>query len=286
MGEKADTVKKLLRSIITAPEGKSLFVADFASVEARIIFWLAEQDDALNLIRDGLDIYLDMAGAIFNGTFTKEDEYERNIGKFTVLGGGCGMGPSKFQAQCASYGTDISDDLANKCIQSYRTRFYKVKAAWKQVEFATLSAIQSGSAEWNGIKFRIAERFNRPVLCIELPSGRSLHFWHPEIVPGKYGPQPQFQTLYGTKFFPKSYYGALIFQNIVQAIARDLMIYGDRIASESGFTSVMSVHDELVSLGDSSLTAEQYANAFGQTPEWAAGLPIEAEAWKGIHYKK
>ena len=91
-----EVLSHAIRGVITAVPGKALFVADFASIEARVVMWLAGERHALELFRTGADIYLDLARDIYRRPITANDKAERQIGKFACLGLGFGMGWSKF----------------------------------------------------------------------------------------------------------------------------------------------------------------------------------------------
>ena len=75
-----------LRGVIIAAPGKALYVADFSSIEARVVMWLAGERHALELFRTGADIYLDMASDIYRRPVSKIDAKERQTGKFAILG--------------------------------------------------------------------------------------------------------------------------------------------------------------------------------------------------------
>jgi hypothetical protein len=75
-----------LRGAITARNGRHLFVADYASIEVRVLLWLAEDEAHLDMLRKGVDMYVDMASKIYNKRLTKEDKTERGLGKAVILG--------------------------------------------------------------------------------------------------------------------------------------------------------------------------------------------------------
>jgi DNA polymerase len=76
---------------------------------------------------------------------------------------------------------------------------------------------------------------------------------------------------------------------MTQAIARDLLADAMRAVEAEGIEIVMHVHDEIVA----EVQKFRAAYALGrmtaimsETPAWAAGLPLAAEAWKGKRYRK
>ena len=56
--------KKLKRGII-APDGYTLIDADSSQIEARVLAWLAEQDDLTQAFANGEDVYVKMASRIY-----------------------------------------------------------------------------------------------------------------------------------------------------------------------------------------------------------------------------
>jgi DNA polymerase len=79
----------------------------------------------------------------------------------------------------------------------------------------------------------------------------------------------------------------LITENIVQAIARDIMAEAKLRARAAGYPPILTVHDEIVSevpagFGD----VKEFEQILTEVPAWARGLPIAAEGWRGLRYRK
>ena len=81
-----ETLSYAIRGAITASPQHVLFVADYAAIEARVLLWLAGDDEALKLFRTGQDIYCDMASHIYGRPISKADKDERALGKVAILG--------------------------------------------------------------------------------------------------------------------------------------------------------------------------------------------------------
>ncbi|RUP22333.1 hypothetical protein [Methylobacterium sp.] len=82
-------------------------------------------------------------------------------------------------------------------------------------------------------------------------------------------------------------YGGLTFENIVQAIALDLLDNGIEIAERAGYPVVGHVHDEIITevprgWGD----LAWFEKAICELPGWARGLPLTAGGWRGKRYRK
>lgn len=80
-------VSATLRGAIIAPPGKKLVIGDYATIEPCVLFVLAGQWDAVRILREGGDIYCEMASAVYERQLTKEkNPKERGLGKALVLG--------------------------------------------------------------------------------------------------------------------------------------------------------------------------------------------------------
>jgi DNA polymerase len=82
------------------------------------------------------------------------------------------------------------------------------------------------------------------------------------------------------KSYREQTYGGKLVENMVQAIARDVMCIGALNARDDGFDIFGLVHDEVLSLDDLK-DAETAPIALKQAllrlPDWCAGLPLDAE---------
>lgn len=297
--EPMEVFSSLLRSMITVEKGKELFCADFAGIELRVLMWLVGQENALKMIRAGGDLYCYQASDIFKRTITKEDKAERFIGKEAVLGMGFGMGGAKFFKTVIEKGGNISPELAKKAVQSYRSKFDRVPKFWDRVERAAIQCVNTKKpVDLGRVKFEMRQlkRGQRTwdfLVCI-LPSGRPLWYSSPSVKNklthwGQVKPQLHYWEVDPkTKQWAESHiYGGKWTENIVQAIARDLMAHGALNCERQGFEILLMVHDELLAskpLGVGSV--EEFEKLMCDIPLWARGCPVTSEGWKGLHYKK
>ena len=129
-----------------------------------------------------------------------------------------------------------------------------------------------------------------------LPAGRSLAYAAPKIVERpvpwdkrELRPAVAFSGVnsYTRKWERMSLYGGLITENIVQAIARDLLADAMLRTEAAGYPIVLSVHDELVAESPANeQTLGNVLKIMKEVPEWAAGCPVDAEGWSGYRYRK
>ena len=269
-----------IRGMIVAEKGKTLLVADYSAIEARVLMWLAKEQKGLSAFREGRDIYVEMAKVVDYKT------PDRQLGKQIILGSGFGMGANKFHITCQGYGLNVDPDLAEKCIKSYRGTYKKVPAFWRHAEQAVRNVLQTGKGFiLDDMKFNRDKMFLR----IFLPSGRPLYYFMPGIDEDN---NIFYYTLDSqTQNFKKTYtYGGKLVENIVQATARDLMAWAMLDLERLGYPVVLSVHDEIIcevpEMFGQRKDLEIMIEIMCNLPDWAAGCPINAKGFVTERYRK
>lgn len=281
-----------LRGAICATPGHHLYVADYASIEARVLLWVAGDEAGLDLFRKGADIYCEMASSIYDRPITKADAMERQLGKAAVLGCGYQMGAAKFVATAATYGVIIKEEFSTEVVNAYRSKFWRVKQLWWDQEAAALQAMASRRPVRVGrITWELRGRF----LYCTLPSGRRLAYPDPEVQLRQtpWGEPKDMLTYMGINTYTRQWgrqttYGGKLVENIVQAISRDLMADAMLQMEKGGvYRPVLSVHDELIAeapLGQGDV--HEFEQLMATVPAWAKGCPVKAEGWRGERYHK
>jgi DNA polymerase len=289
-----------IRPTICASPGSTLYCIDYSSIEAVLTLWFCG-DPGIELIKQGLCIYRDLAGEIYNiddpQSLPKKSD-ERQHGKVGVLGGGYGMSWKKLQFTTKKqWDIWLPDDLAKRIITAYRSRYPMVVKMWKRLQNAFLSCV------WNKKDVKVAHGveffWGDPFVKIKLPSGRFLYRYKPTIhmelapwgaeVPGVRYWQEDSQT---KKWKQKKTYGGKILNWIIQSMARDLMCSAalevDKFPELGRL--VMSVHDELVYEILKKLNPEEACKRtceiMTRLPDWLNGCPVGVEAWVGKEYRK
>lgn len=281
-----------LRGAIVAKAGHRLYVADYAGIEARVVQWLADDQDALDFFRTGGDPYKDMASSIYKVPIPEVSKDQRQLGKAAILGAGFGMGWAKFVSNCADvWGLVIEDELAQTTIAAYREKFWLLVDMWRDQENAALRAVSSrqpvdcGYVTWHRTK---------EFLYCQLPSGRNLAYPFPQIrmrmTP--WGEEKPALTFMGINTYTKKWerqgtYGGSLVENITQAVARDIMADAMMRCGGRGYPVVLTVHDEIIA--EVPLLAgsvQEFEQILTTVPDWAEGCPIGAEGWVGTRYRK
>lgn len=288
-----EVFSSVIRSMITASPGKSLFVGDFAAIEARVLFWLAEYEAGLKLFREGKDLYVEEAASIYNKAAKNITKLERALGKVAILALGYGMGEGRAYETAIEWGVkDVTPEMASKMVKGYRKRHAVIPQLWKLIEKAAIAAVQNPGKEYPVTKVKwVYNEDNKFLYCI-LPSGRKLAYYGPEIKKGKtpWGDVRPVLYHWGVDSKTKVWklqktYGGLLVENICQAIARDLMVESMFNLEEAGYLPLVTVHDEIVTEAKEG-SVEEFEDLMRKVPKWGKGCPVEVEAWKGRRYRK
>lgn len=282
-------ISSCIRGMIYAPEGKTLYVADFAAIEARVLLWLADDRRGLKLYREGVDLYVDMARQIFNSE--NISKRQRQLGKTAILGCGYGMGSDKFFATCISWGQEVSKDLAKRAVETYRNTYSSVKRMWYAQEDAAIRCCRTRKNQTCGhVTWHISGSF----LFCRLPSGRDLAYPFPRLqkIETPWGDIKDALTFMEINSITKQWvrnstYGGKLTENITQAVARDLLAEAMIRLTSRNYPVILTVHDEIIcETRENYGSLEEFISIMEEVPGWAQGCPVSAEGFKRRRYKK
>lgn len=282
-----EALSSVMRSIITAINGRVLSIQDYKAIEARVLAWIAGQMDVLALYHKGADLYVYMATKIYELPVSQIDSTKRKFGKDTVLGCGYQMGVDKFILTGAKRNLVIPRDLAEACVYGYRDTMKNIVAAWGNVERASIRAVVTGKPQHVCKCIWYTE--GRFLYC-QLPSGRKLAYPDPEVHTEKVrGREKQVLTFMVQPkkgmWVRQGSYGGLLVENTVQGISRDIMVNGMMNADKAGLEIIGTVHDEVIVEKDADLD-DRLSYHMSRLPPWAAGCPIETEGFVAKRYRK
>jgi DNA polymerase I-like protein with 3'-5' exonuclease and polymerase domains len=270
---------KALKKAIIAPEGYTIIEADSAQIEARVLAWLAEQEDLVSAFTNKEDVYKKMASTIYGVAVDDVTKDQRFVGKTTILGAGYGMGAVKFQAQLKTFGFDMPLDEARRVINIYRDANWNISNLWKQAQnmlryMAQGDKITFGKAGVIGV--------DPAKKALILPSGLPMYYHDLFAVEEEKGPQYYYKTRAGDN----KIYGGKVVENVCQAIAR--CIIGEQMLKiAKRYKVVLTVHDSIVCCVPDAETgaAKAYVEeSMRWVPDWAAGLPVDCEAGTAKSY--
>lgn len=323
-----DILSGCVRGSICAPPGKVLIRSDFAGIESRVLNWLVGNEYKLDLFRKNEDTYIHAACPVFDVNFEDitiwdeaagkavihpDHKAKRQIGKVCELALGYGMGGATFRKHALQAGNEITEIFAAEVVKKWRAASPAIPQFWWDVERAFRDVI---GREMMRRKF--AKRKTQPprlmvdvakvkvgwhprnYCCVRLPSQRLLYYYHATLAKDKRpdaDPDDGAKIFYldGTKTGARANglkietYSGKICENIVQAIARDLLVHSMKIIAAAGLRIVFHVHDEVVVEVDEGDVERAFAiihKAMETLPDWAAGLPLKAETAYSRRYTK
>jgi DNA polymerase len=288
----AAAITSCIRGFIAPKPGRELIVVDFSAIEARVLVWLAGQENIRAAYEKDLDLYKWMASQLYSVPIAEVTSEQRRIGKNLILGCGFQLGANSFIDYCARAGSIVTESFAVTAVGAYRRQHPKVVNFWYDIENAAIrcvrlkkpTAVVTANAS---IQFDLAE----DCLRILLPSGRHLYYRKPFIrVEDTYrGPQNKlyYMAALGAGLVRNGTYGGKLVENIVQAIARDLMVLGMDAAEREGYPVILTVHDEIVAeVPAGTKDPQELERIVSRRPSWGKTLPIGAKGFRTHRYRK
>ena len=285
--DKAAVFTSILRSLIAAPPGKVLVVADYASIETVVLAFETNCAELKQTLLDGRDPYKAFATRIFATDYDSVTKTQRTLAKPAVLGCGYQLGGKGLAAYGESMGVSLPLDEAAHQVRIYRSEYGEVPQFWADL----VSDVKRATSSESDLQGRYAWRWKPPFLRVELPSGRLMSYYMPmiEVQEMPWGDMAEVFTSNVAGRYRSSYHGGKLTENIVQAVARDLLVEGMYRADQHPLLEVVGhVHDEIICLADED-RADDALTALLECmcpPEWYAHAPVRAEGWIGKYYRK
>ncbi len=161
------------------------------------------------------------------------------------------------------------------------------------MEEAAIQAVAQHPQEWVGLGKVVWETRGDFLFCT-LPSGRDLAYPFPQVrekkTPwGEMRPQLTFMGIDKHHQWTRQHtYGGSLVENVVQAIARDLMAEATLRLEQGGvYAPILTVHDEILAEANTGVgDIKEFIALMAECPTWASGCPVAAEGWKGTRYRK
>lgn len=294
-----------------------IYVADSSNIEARMLAWLAGQDNLLEIFRSGGDVYSNFASILFGRPIDKDkDPLERFIGKVCVLGLGYGMGWVKFRDTLAAgalggepvYFTEVE---AQNAVNTYRSANAAIRAYWQQADAAIADMYLGNSRQWGPLTIHRN--------CLIMPNGMALQYTglRPAVKEDERGNEyTDGWEYWNGKFWTKIYGGKLV-ENITQALSRivlfdQMMGINKNVLVPAGGRVVLNVHDEIIGVAPSFGAIylgkernekgklvdvwkgadgafelfERITDEMRTPPAWCLDLPLDSEGGFSFEYSK
>jgi DNA polymerase len=270
-----DVLKGMLRPALIPAAGKQLVVADWAAIEARANPWLSGRgENKLELFRTGEDVYKVNAAATFGVAVADVTKDQRQIGKVQELACGFAGGVGAFAAMGRAYGISLPEPVAKRMVDGWRRANPWSVPYWSTLEEAYTRAMRNKGHEFSA--GRVTYMFDGQHLWYALPSARVLCYPFAKLdADGVTYAKAAWKPAADAKEWPRArLWKGLACENITQATANDLLRHTLRQLDDV----VLHVHDEVVIETDRpEEMAVRLKEVMCTPPEWAKGLPLDAE---------
>ena len=281
----SDILSQLIRTAFIAKEGTRFIISDFSAIEARVLAWIAGEQWVLDAFENGEDIYCRTASRMFGVPVEKHgvNGHLRQKGKIATLA--CGY-QGALGALKAMGGIEmgLSEDELQSIVDSWREANPNIVSLWWDIDSVVKRVVKTRSKE----RYKnLVISYEKGILFIELPSKRRLAYPKAKIGMNRFGGESVVYEgiVVGNKWDKIESYGGKFVENIVQAIARDILAEAMMRLEKKGFNIVMHIHDEVVIESDSS-SIEEINEIMSAVPEWAPGLILDADGFESEFYKK
>lgn len=286
-------LSELIRTAFVAAPGHTFHVCDFSAIEARVIAWLAGENWVLDVFREGGDIYCRTASKMFGVPVEKHGANAelRQKGKIAVLALGYGGGVSALEAMGGAR-LGLSEDEEKEIVQLWRKSNQNITQLWQTLEAAAIKAIQTGESVRINRGIVVGRQWG--MLTITLPSGRTLCYPRVSIgIERNDGWRGDHEIIEyeGTNQTTKKWgkirtYGGKLTENVVQAIARDILGVVILRAREAGLPVVFHIHDEIIVEAAPGQTLQQVEDLFSKPITWCSDLPLKGAGYTTPYYLK
>ena len=278
-----DVKKKALKKGIIPPEGYLVINSDSSQIEARVLAWLAGQDDVVKQFADGEDVYSVFASSIYERPISKKDPTERFVGKTCILGLGYGTGALKLQHTLSTsqpVSVKLDEDECKRIVGVYREKNDKIIDLWHEAD-QLLEDMMNNKFDkplpfgQHGCVFYDAEG-------IILPN--NLRIRYPNLRRAE--KDGKSQIVYDSRRGEISIWGGGVVENIVQALAR-IIVGTQMVEINDKYRVALTVHDAAVVVVEEykvDKALEVITGLMFKPPTWANGLPVACEAKAGATY--
>ena len=286
-GNVPNVLSELIRTVLIPKQNHRFIVADFSAIEARVLSWLAGEPFRLDTFRNGGDIYCASASQMFRVPVEKHgvNGHLRQKGKISELA--CGYGGSVGALKnMGAVEMGVPEDELQGLINDWRNANPHIVKLWTEVGNAAMKAIKEKTIVSLG---KLVFMYERGILFIRLPSGRRLSYIKPRIGTNRFGGDSITYMGVGAskKWERLETFGGKLVENIVQAIARDLLASAMMNVANAGYDIVFHVHDEIIAEApDGQGSVDEMCKLMSINPDWADGIPLSADGYECEYYRK
>lgn len=278
-----------LRNSLEAPPGHAIVVADFSGIELRVNHYLWQVRKTMKLFGEKPDADLYIANAQDQYGRMEISKMERQVEKAKQLGLGFGAGWFTFKRVARTMGLELTDQQSQEYVTHWRADHIEI--AGKGGGWALCNSALANMA--NRCEDYYLDPWGLVTVCPDgffLPSGRFIRYPQlRQLEDGKWDDgRPKYSWFYGTGRFARRITGPKGDENVVQALARDIM--GDKcidIWRETQFRPALRVYDELVYVVPDSVADDLLQvchKHMRKSPDWWPELVLWSEGDVGYVY--
>ena len=286
-GNVPNVLSELIRTVLIPKPYLRFIVADFSAIEARVLSWLAGEQWRLDTFRNGGDIYCASASQMFRVPVEKHgvNGHLRQKGKISELA--CGYSGSVGALKnMGAVDMGVPEDELQGLINDWRNANTHIVKLWTEVGNTAMKAIKEKTIVSLG---KLVFMYERGILFIRLPSGRRLSYIKPRIGTNRFGGDSiTYMGVSASKKWERlETFGGKLVENIVQAIARDLLASAMMNVANAGYDIVFHVHDEIIAeVPDGQGSVDEMCMLMSINPDWADGIPLSADGYECEYYRK
>ena len=286
-GNVPNVLSELIRTVLIPKPNHRFIVADFSAIEARVLAWIAGEQWRIDTFRNGGDIYCASASKMFKVPVEKHgvNGELRQKGKISELA--CGYGGSVGALKTmGAVEMGVQENELQGLINDWRNANPHIVRFWYEVGNAAMKAIKEKTTVSLG---KLVFAYERGILFIRLPSGRRLSYIKPRIGTNRFGGDSiTYMGINSAKKWDRlETFGGKLTENIVQGTARDLLANALINAANAGYDTVFHVHDEIIcEVPNGYGSVDELCKLMCIKPEWADGLPLNADGFEYEYYKK
>ena len=286
-GNVPNVLSELIRTVLIPKPNHRFIVADFSAIEARVLAWIAGEQWRIDTFKNGGDIYCASASNMFKVPVEKHgvNGELRQKGKISELA--CGYGGSVGALKnMGAVEMGVQENELQGLINDWRNANPHIVRFWYEVGNAAMKAIKEKTTVPLG---KLVFAYERGILFIRLPSGRRLSYIKPRIGTNRFGGDSiTYMGINSAKKWDRlETFGGKLTENIVQGTARDLLANALINAANAGYDTVFHVHDEIIcEVPNGYGSVDELCKLMCIKPEWADGLPLNADGFECEYYKK
>lgn len=279
-------LSELLRTAFIPKPRSTFIVADFSAIEARVIAWLAGETWRNDVFATHGKIYEASASQMFRVPIEEitKGSTLRQKGKLAELSIGFSGSVGALKAMGA-LDMGLEEEELPHIVNAWRLANPNIVKLWYAIEKAAISCVKHNTfTRVESLVFSMKHGF----LFVELPSGRNLAYARPQLRLNRFGREGlTYEGVGKTKKWERiETFGGKLTENIVQAIARDLLAEAMRRLHDAGCEIVLHCHDEVVIESGHLDRLDTMTRILCETPQWAKGLILSADAYICTYYRK